>query len=135
MSVGGFHEEHRRKPLRQDDAGPVVREWRRKERANQLAKVRMLRIAAERSLEARIDAEADALVQEQEARREMREHARQLAREIEWEAQDRAAGLGYNPYIQPGDAGYISPTEARVRRAVGDRLMASAVGPLGRGGC
>lgn len=103
----------------QDRVGPVVASARGDERRNQAAGMSMRLRRAERDAEAGRVAANDALVEEQRVRREMRDHAKKLAREIETEAEARAMSLGLNPYVDPWDAGYVSRTEARIRRAFG----------------
>ena len=96
---------------------PIAREAREARERDAEARRHLVAGRARRAAEAGREWEIAQVEAVSQARHDLEEHARDLARE----AESAAYRAGPNPWLQPGDPGYVSPREhailAELRRA------------------
>jgi hypothetical protein len=100
-----------------DTPSPVLRQIREEEEKNARARAEMTARRMRRRTEEIRKADLDQIHREEQARRDFEEHQRRLADEID----EAVARTRPNPWLNPWDAGYESPTLIALRQAMEER--------------
>jgi hypothetical protein len=104
-----------------DTLSPVLRQVREDEEKNAQARAAMTARRMRRRTEEIRKAHLEQIQREEQARRDLEEHLRRLADEID----QAVARTRPNPWLNPWDPGYESPTLIALRQATEGRLAAA----------